>query len=38
MLRKLGHEINEIINVHDDMLTSANLNCGKYDILWYNPK
>ncbi len=35
MLRKLGHEI---INIHDDMLTPANLNCGKYDILRYNAK
>lgn len=36
ILRKLGHEIKG--NVHDDMLTTANLNCGKYDILLYNPK
>ena len=36
ILRKLGHEIKG--NVHNDMLTMANLKCGKYDILWYNPK
>ena len=36
ILRKLGHEIKG--NVHDDMLTPANLNCGKYDILLYNSK
>ena len=36
ILRKLGHEIKG--NVHNDMLTKPNLNCGKYDILLYNPK
>ena len=36
ILRKLGHEIKG--NVHNDMLTPANLHCGKYDILLYNPK
>ena len=36
ILRKLGHEIKG--NVHAVMLSQANLNCGKYDILLYNPK
>ena len=36
LLKKLGFEIKG--NVHDDMLTPDNLNCGKYGILRYNPK